>query len=200
MIRLSVLVCSNVTAGKVLSRGLGIALLASGLIVGCNGFPPSGNGQENPTQFSETACAVGYYDEAYGYGFELPADAELIRTKNETNSLSNSLWTIEISGALVNIITRVQVASDDASLGTLVSFENDLAVAAGADLSEEEVSLSNGGVGIQTIARFDGLTTFRVQALAHSRLYEVEAIVEASAASGDIAETLSELVMSLCID
>jgi len=124
-----------------------------------------------------------------------------VRTKNESNSLTNSLWTITESGALINLITRVQAASADASLGTVVTFANDLSVSAGADLlSEEEVALSNGGEGMQTIVRFDGLTTFRVQALSNSRLYTVEAVVEESARTTDIDGLLADIVLSLCVE
>lgn len=185
------------------SVALGLALSVLSLAGGCNGFFPGGNsGPDNPTEFSETqACATDYSDDEYSYGFDLPADAELIRTKNETNSLTNSLWTITESGALINIITRVQAASQDASLGTVVSFANDLSVSAGADLlSEEEVTLSNGGKGIQTIIRFDGLTTFRVQAMSNARLFVVEAVVEESARTADIDALLSEMVLSICVE
>lgn len=200
MNRISVPFCSKLINLKAANPGLAVCLCLAGLLAGCNGFVPGGNTQDNPTQFSETACAVGYYDEAYSYGFELSSDAELVRTKNDSTALTNSLWTLELDGALINVLTRVQSASSDASLGDLVGLSNDLAVAAGADLSEEEVTLSQGLVGIQTIEHFDGLTTYRVQALSHSRLYEVEAIVEDAANSEDVAATLSELVLSICVD
>ncbi len=180
---------------------LGLALCALGLSGGCNGFFPADPGDQNPTDFAGIeGCATSYEDGNYDYGFDLPADAELVRTKNESNSLTNSLWTISESGALINIITRVQGASADASIGAVVSFANDLSVAAGADLlSEEEVELSNKAVGIQTIIRYDGLTTFRVQALSKARLYVVEAVVEESARNADIDELLSGIGLSLCI-
>lgn len=180
---------------------LGLAISALGVTAGCNGFIPGGDSDPNPTQFSEVeGCATSYADERYNYGFDLPADAELVRTKNESNSLTNSLWTITESGALINIITRVQSASADASVGTVVAFANDLAVSAGADLlSEEEVELSNENVGIQTIIRFDGLTTYRVQALSDARQFLIEAVVEESARTADIDALLSDIVLSLCI-
>jgi hypothetical protein len=180
---------------------LGLALSALGLSAGCNGFFPADPADQNPTDFAGIeGCATSYEDEDYGYGFDLPADAELGRTKNESNSLTNSLWTITESGALINIITRVQGASADASIGAVVSFANDLSVAAGADLlSEEEVELSNEAVGIQTIIRYDGLTTFRLQALSDARLYVVEAVVEESARTAEIDALLGDIVLSLCV-
>lgn len=180
---------------------LSLALSALGLSGGCNGFVPADPVDQNPTDFAGIeGCATSFEDEDYGYGFDLPADAEIVRTKNESNSLTNSLWTITESGALINIITRVQAASADASIGAVVSFANDLSVAAGADLlSEEEVELSNEAVGIQTIVRYDGLTTFRVQALSKARLYVVEAVVEESARNADMDELLSGIVLSLCV-
>ena len=186
------------------SIALALSLSVLGLAGGCNGYFSGGNsGQDNPTQFSETedGCATDYSDEEYNYGFDLPADAELVRTKNESNSLTNSLWTITESGALINIITRVQAASQDALLGTVVTFANDLSVSAGADLlSEEQVTLSNGGEGIQTIVRFDGLTTFRVQALSNVRLFLVEAVVEESARTAEMDSLLSGIVLSFCVE
>lgn len=183
------------------SIALGLALSALGFSGGCNGFFPADSGEDNPTEFSAIdGCATSYGDEDYHYGFDLPAGAELIRTKNESNSLTNSLWTITESGALINIISRVQGASADATLGAVVSFANDLSVSAGADLlSEEEVALSNEGIGIQTIIRYDGLTTYRVQALSDSHLYVVEAVVEESARTADIDALLGEIVLSLCV-
>lgn len=186
-----------------LSVASGLALGALSLAAGCNGTFPLGNfGPDNPTEFSEAeGCATVYSDEEFGYGFDLPADAELIRTKNESNSLTNSLWTFTESDSLINIITRVQAASEGASLGTLVTFANDLSVSAGADLlSEEEVDLSNDGSGIQTTIRFDGLTTFRVQALSGTSLYTVEAVVEESARTADLDSLLLAVVLSLCVD
>jgi|CXWL01.1.fsa_nt_gi hypothetical protein len=182
---------------------LGLALSVPGLAGGCNGFFPGGNsGQDNPTEFSETQeCATAYSDAEFHYGFDLPSDAELVRTKNESNSLTNSLWTITESGALINIITRVQAASQDAVLGTVVTFANDLSISAGADLlSEEEVTLSNGGEGIQTTIRFDGLTTFRVQSLSNARLFVVEAVIEEAARTADMDSLLAATVLSLCVE
>jgi hypothetical protein len=195
--------CSILTRSTQQSAALVLTLSALSLAVGCNGFLPGGtSGQGNSTEFSRTdGCATAYFDNEFNYGFDLPADAELIRTKNESNSLTNSLWTITESGALINIITRVQAASQHASLATVVSFANDLSVSAGADLiSEEEVTLSNGGEGFQIIIRFDGLTAFRVQALSDARLFHVEAVVEESARTADMDAVLSEIVLSLCIE
>jgi hypothetical protein len=166
---------------------------------GCNGVFPGGTG-DGGTQFSEAGCGSSYTDPAFDYGFELPAEAEMIRTKNESNSLTNSVWTFTDGEALINVITRVQAASADADLGTVVSFTNDLSVSAGADLlGEEEVILANGSTAILTTIRFDGLTTFRVETLSNSRMYTVEAVVEESARTADLDDLLSDIVLSLCV-
>lgn len=184
--------------GRMMRNCLPLALLGVGL-AGCNVLFP-GDGNDDGTQFSETGCGTSFSDQEYDYGFGLPADAELVRTKNESDSLTNSLWTLAEGDSLINIITRVEAASADAELGTVVSFANDLSVSAGADLlSEEEIVLANGDAGIQTTIRFDGLTSFRVQALANSRLYTVEAVIEEAARSSDNDELLLDVVQSLCI-
>lgn len=187
------------TRGLIFST-LGVAGLAIG--VGCNGsFPPDSGGSDNPTEFSGIeGCATSFSDTDYNYGFDLPAQAELVRTKNESNSLTNSLWTFLESGSLVNVITRVEPVAAGSDLASIVSFSNDLSIAAGADLlSEEEVLLSNGGTAIQTTIRFDGLTTFRVQALSDTRLYTVEAVIEESARTTESDTLLNQIVASLCL-
>jgi len=184
---------------RTMLKPLPFVLLALGL-GGCNAVIPGGSGNDDGTQFSETGCGSSYTDQAYDYGFDLPTDATLVRTKNETSSLTNSLWTITESKALINIKTRVEGASADADLGTVVSFSNDLAVLGGADLlAEEEVVLGDGDAGIQTTLRFDGLTTFRVQALANSRLYSVEAVIQEADRTAETDQLLSDIVLSLCV-
>jgi hypothetical protein len=185
-----------------LSVFCGVALSAAALGAGCNGFvPPTTAPGNNPTEFSEIeGCATSYSDSEYNYGFDLPAEASIVRTKNETNSLTNSLWTLTQADSLINIVTRVQGASAGADLGTLVAFANDLSVSAGADLLvEEEAGLANAGQGMQTIVRFDGLTTFRVQALFGNHLYTVEAVVEEEARTPEMDAFLAGIGLSLCI-
>ena len=174
-------------------------LLALGL-GGCNALLPGGSGNDDGTQFSETGCASSYQDQVFDYGFDLPANSTLVRTKNDSNSLTNSLWTITEKSSLINIVTRVEGGSADADLGTVVSFSNDQAVSAGADLlAEEEVVLPNGGSGIQTTLRYDGLTKFRVQAMANSKIYSVEAVIQESDRTEESDIMLSDIVLSLCI-
>lgn len=190
--------CCN--SGRALVGGLSVAVLFAG--AGCNGvFPQNPDQNGNPTEFSGIeGCATSFSDDAFNYGFDLPPDAQLVRTKNDSNALTNSLWTFNASGVLVNVITRVEAVSSDDVLGSLVSFDNDLAVSAGADLLVEEVvALSNGGSGFETVLRFDGLTTYRVQALANSRLFTVEAVVEESARTSDSDSLMSDIVLSLCL-
>lgn len=168
-------------------------------LASCNGVFPGGPGDDG-TQFSEAGCGTSYIDDRYDYGFELPDDATLVRTKNESNSLTNSLWTREEGDALINIITRVQGASADADLGTVVSFANNLAISTGADLlGEEEIVLANGESAILTTIRFDGLTTFRIQTLSNSRMYLVEAVIEEAARTADIDDAMLDVVLSLCV-
>ncbi len=185
------------------SASLALALSVLGLEAGCNGsFPFVNSGTDNPTEFSGIeGCATSFSDSDFNYGFDLPSDATLVRTKNESDSLTNSLWTITTdSGALVNIITRVQAVSDGVTLGSLVSAANDNSLSAGADLlTEEEVALSNNGAGFETMIRFDGLTTFRAQSLSDSQLYTVEAVIEDSARTTASDDLLSAMVLSLCV-
>jgi hypothetical protein len=173
------------------------------LIGGCNSFDfgPGEVDQDPGTQFAEVKCITSHYDENYSYGFDLPAEAESVRTKNESNSLTNAFWTLEDPDGLVQIMTRVQAASSDSSLETSVRFANNLAMASGADvLAEDEVVLSNGRNAIQSITQFDGLTTLRVQDMVGSRMFTLEAIVDDSARTPELYEKVSAIVLSLCID
>jgi hypothetical protein len=171
-------------------------------IAGCNAFAPGGNEpDDNGTQFSEAKCSVVQYDDRYGFGFDLPAGAEVVRTKNEANSLTNSAWAAEVSNTAVHIAVSVQPASPSASLQETVSVANDLAVARGAELmTQQDALLSNGGACILTVLRFDGLSTFRVQTQSNGRLYQVEAVADSARQTAELNTELSNLVLSLCVD
>jgi len=180
-----------------------LGLCAFGFICGCGSFNfgPGQVDQDPGTQFAEVKCTTIHYDETYNFGFALPAQAESVRTKNESNSLSNSQWTLADPDGLVQIVTRVQAASADATLTTSVRFTNSLAMASGADLlAEDEVVLSNGRNAIQSTTQFDGFTTLRVQDLVGSRMYTLEVIVDDSARTPELYEKVTAIVQSLCVD
>ena len=169
-------------------------------MAGCNAFGPGDDGTgDNGTQFSQTKCTVSQYDETYRFGFNLPSGAEIVRTKNEADSLTNSAWAATILNTPVQVSVRVEPSS--ASLQDAVRSLNDRAVARGAELmTEQDAVLSNGAAGVLSVLRFDGLSTFRVQTQSSSRLYELEAVIDSTSQTAELNSSISDLVLSLCVD
>ncbi len=178
-----------------------LMLLAAG---GCAELWGGSNPFANQTEFSETtdfACESSFLDDEFGYGVELPTDAVLVRADNEQDSLTNSLWTLTLDGALLNVAARVQTVSTEAGLAEIVQAADDEALFAGASLLlEEQVTLAGGTEAFHSIIDFEGLTTSRVQAMIDDRVFTVEVIVESDVRNETLDSTISDIVLSLCIE
>jgi len=188
--RIFVLACNALAVAVCISGGCGVM------------SPPADSTMDGGgTQFSGTACNASYLDGVFDYGFDLPANVEMIRSENDLDALTNSLWTVTFDGALINITTSVHDENSSATLAELVQSASDDVLFAGGDLLlEESVTLADGGEAYHTIVSLDGLTTSRVQTLVNDRLYSVEVIVATDSRSDAIDALASDTVLSLCAD
>lgn len=151
--------------------------------------------------------AGAFYNDEFGYGFEIPRLADLTDYDDSPNSLFNSGWRIPIGTFDFGLATWVSETDESSGLddATVLDWEvSDLYSHASFTVhSQDQVTVGGGGPAYLTVFEADvrpDLISYQLLTVRDLRLYVLQAVILKVLLNDTTEAVITDTLLSLCVN